>query len=62
MRICTAAWRRIRERLIEQEHGRPARHRDALAAGELARPACQRGHQAEDLGHVGHAALDLGLP
>ena len=55
----------VGERLVEQEHPRVAHdraaERDALAlpAGELARPAREQRLDAEDLGRLAHALLDL---
>ena len=57
----------IRQRLVEQEHGRLAhdgaahRHALALAARELARLALQEIAELQDLRRLLHARLDLGL-
>ena len=57
----------VRQRLVEQEHagvahdGTAERHALALAAGELARLALQQFADAEDVGRVPHALVDLGL-
>ena len=57
----------VRQRLVEQEHVRVAhdgaaqRHALALAAGELARLALQQFADAEDVGRLLHALVDLGL-
>jgi hypothetical protein len=57
----------VGQRLVEQEHLRVAHdgaaHGDALAlaAGELARLAVEQRREAEDLGGLGDARVDLGL-